>query len=630
MVSFFKRKGFLMQLPYTKAFEKLLLDIKEKKAAKEKDEIYKKMNLVTAKEKMGLMMEEKERQISIHSKYYPIKEAKRWVEDIPEYTYNMIIFGLGLGYHIEEIQKKVEPEGRILVIIPEEDLDDISTYIKENSKIILDKRIQYYIYKDKLGLKHFFKKNVFWDKVNSLQFFHLPSYAQVYEEQLAIMIEALRESILGFNIDENTMVHFAKQWQRNIFKNLPYIFKSFPITLLQNQFSMVPAIVVAAGPSLNKNVDLLYDIKEKAIILCSDTALSVLLKHKISPHFVFTIDGGPLTYEKFREVDYNEVPLVYGALSYPKIIEKHKGNKIIFSNEAYIQNLFIAKNHNLSMAIGGSVATVAFSAGIYMGADPIVFIGQDLAFTGGKDHAEGTMYDKRKPNLKKKRKIQVKGNVEEYVYTDDTFKTYLDWFQDAIASDQTDRRYINATEGGAYIEGTEVMTLQSAIEKYCKTAYSISDKIQEIFTKSPVFTQEEIEHIVKEQRKAYNEFSEIKDKLRRSIDYSEKIKEMYEIGRIDEKNHRYLLKQLDRNDEWLKEQQQNFNLLDYILQKSIRESYMILYRQEQPNETPEEQGLRIMKGNIALYQGMLEAIEEMEPVLDEYFETMKKEGYIDE
>ncbi|NMA84923.1 MAG: motility associated factor glycosyltransferase family protein, partial [Epulopiscium sp.] len=266
----------------------------------------------------------------------------------------------------------------------------------------------------------------------------------------------------------------------------------------------------------------------------------------------------------------------------------------------------------------------------YMGADPIVFIGQDLAFTGGKDHAEGTMYDKRKPNLKKKRKIQVKGNVEEYVYTDDTFKTYLDWFQDAIASDQTDRRYINATEGGAYIEGTEVMTLQSAIEKYCKTAYSISDKIQEIFTKSPVFIQEEIEHIVKEQRKAYNEFSEIKDKLRRSIDCSEKIKEMYEIGRIDEKNHRYLLKQLDHNDEWLKKQQQNFNLLDYILQKSIRESYMILYRQEQPNETPEEQGLRIMKGNIALYQGMLDAIEEMEPVLDEYFETMKKEGYIDE
>ena len=41
-----------------------------------------------------------------------------------------------------------------------------------------------------------------------------------------------------------------------------------------------------------------------------------------------------------------------------------------------------------------------------------------------------------------------------------------------------DREYIDATEGGAYIQGTKLMTLKETIEKYCKgTVAPLHEKV---------------------------------------------------------------------------------------------------------------------------------------------------------
>ena len=44
------------------------------------------------------------------------------------------------------------------------------------------------------------------------------------------------------------------------------------------------------------------------------------------------------------------------------------------------------------VGVGGSVSTVAYSIAEQFGCDPIIFVGQDLAYTGGKTHATGTPF----------------------------------------------------------------------------------------------------------------------------------------------------------------------------------------------------------------------------------------------
>ncbi|MFR6747556.1 MAG: hypothetical protein ACLUS5_11365 [Roseburia faecis] len=43
---------------------------------------------------------------------------------------------------------------------------------------------------------------------------------------------------------------------------------------------------------------------------------------------------------------------------------------------------------------GGSVATTAYSLGVYMGSKTVILMGQDLAMTGNHTHADGTFQDK--------------------------------------------------------------------------------------------------------------------------------------------------------------------------------------------------------------------------------------------
>ena len=56
--------------------------------------------------------------ISLHSNYYPLKEAIQLLDDfVIDDHQNLVVYGLGFGYHILEIQKKF-PKRNILVIEP--------------------------------------------------------------------------------------------------------------------------------------------------------------------------------------------------------------------------------------------------------------------------------------------------------------------------------------------------------------------------------------------------------------------------------------------------------------------------------------------------------------------------------
>jgi hypothetical protein len=77
----------------------------------------------------------------LHSIYNPVKEAEAFIESQTEnlkYKNKILVLGLGFGYHIEEIEKKLESfhkEYEIIVLEPNKQL--IEDYIASNP---IDKR----------------------------------------------------------------------------------------------------------------------------------------------------------------------------------------------------------------------------------------------------------------------------------------------------------------------------------------------------------------------------------------------------------------------------------------------------------------------------------------------------------
>ena len=126
------------------------------------------------------------------------------------------------------------------------------------------------------------------------------------------------------------------------------------------------------------------------------------------------------------------------------------------------------------LATGGSVAHLAFAVGNLLGADPVVFVGQDLAFTDNITHVSGndnSLKIEEEMKDSKREYIKVKDIHGNEVWTRDDFYFYLQWFNRTIKTMKGNgckTKFIDATEGGARIEGTEIMSLEEVINEYCQ------------------------------------------------------------------------------------------------------------------------------------------------------------------
>jgi len=157
--------------------------------------------------------------------------------------------------------------------------------------------------------------------------------------------------------------------------------------------------------------------------------------------------------------------LVAPPLLLPKSFDAYKGEKIILlRNFAHYHWLNIDKG---ILTVGPSAANMAFCFAEALGCNPITLIGQDLSYgREGETHVKGMVYGDKQPeiDMSKMDTFRVKGNVDEHVVTTPIWYMMLKDYEKSVKSFKGE--CINATEGGAYIEGTKVMPLQEVITKH--------------------------------------------------------------------------------------------------------------------------------------------------------------------
>lgn len=129
------------------------------------------------------------------------------------------------------------------------------------------------------------------------------------------------------------------------------------------------------------------------------------------------------------------------------------------------------------MWMGGSCAHLAVGLALHVGASPIVMVGQDLAYGEEGTHANGTVYDK-KPLVEEDEDLLVKGYYGGHVKTRKVWIEFKTIFENMFMT--TDKLIINATEGGARIEGTTQRALEYVVKEYCIHECNVYEKMQEI------------------------------------------------------------------------------------------------------------------------------------------------------
>lgn len=392
-----------------------------------------------------------------------IKSRKLNVPDLA------VFLGFGLSYEVYAYLKEC-PRARILII--ESDPELLKTAFSAmnctdliNSQYVAfagcgDIRMSYPV------LFNFFNITANMYFLKAINVIEQPvSFAankDYYLNSLKMVKEAINQVLLLYGNDPYDSLLGIKYTLRNI----PTIIDYPGIADLKDVFKGKPGIVVASGPSLDKNVKLLEGLREKAVICAADGSVKILKHHNLPPaHLVTSLERVIETsylFEGLTEEDVKDSYLAACPVIVPETYANFPGEKIIvYRNFATFEWLDIKKG---ILDIGPSAGNMAFKVLEFLGCDPIIMIGQDLAITDDLvTHAAGFHYgNAAKTNMKGV--IEIEGNYQPKVKTRPVYKQFLLHYERDIAAYKGTA--VNATEGGAKIHGTQIMTFQEAIDKY--------------------------------------------------------------------------------------------------------------------------------------------------------------------
>lgn len=374
-----------------------------------------------------------------------------------------ILYGLGLGYHINSLSHILDKNQKLFVFENRKDIyefgklhslyddwkDNIILKVDEDENIIISS-IKKIIDKYDENDIYFFKNNACINAIHSR-----------YSPKLKYMMENIKifesknkeeiNSLIDYNISENIKLND---------KNASIFF---------NKFKNIPAFLLSSGTSLKYSMDLLKNIKNKALIMTVARNMKTLDDNNIKYDMSCTLDSKIETLKHIQNVNTEKIPLFYLSSANSKMISEYKGNRFISFND---DNKYFDSKFNIDT--GGSVATLGLSLLLKFGCNPIIFAGQDFAYVDNSTHI-----DKNDGSIKTN--FQVMSNLGEILYTTANLLSFKYWFEKTIRNNKNVNFY-NLSRG-AVIEGTKY-TDEKKIYNILKNEYEIDYVINYVISKN--------------------------------------------------------------------------------------------------------------------------------------------------
>ena len=302
--------------------------------------------------------------------------------------------------------------------------------------------------------------------------------------------------------EHKTIDTFGTLWLEQGLRNLPYIAKIPSIKTLSESFMGLPAVIISPGPSLDKNIHLLSALKGRALLIATAQAAKALQKAQVLPDIVAVADPGDIAY--FLDgVDASEIDaLMVGVCCNPQFYNTYgprfKHTFCFNANtqvDRWVSELF---GDTTFISSGGSISLDCVFIAMHWKCTEIILVGQDLSFADGKQYSDHSANSEtrievpdgagfiRYSNVSEEyeRQFTIRGNnstnrLEKVIklagYYGGEVVTRQDYAQfhndfEKLASIENAKpnpvRLINATEGGAYIQGFEHIPLAEAIDSY--------------------------------------------------------------------------------------------------------------------------------------------------------------------
>lgn len=474
-----------------------------------------------------LVLTKGDKNVSYHSRYNPAQEASTILANqLKENTNYVLLVGVGLGYLVQELVEKY-PNVRFSIYEP--NLDVLSTFLNVfELKKVRSKNMDV-IFSSPLELENFNKlyKNL---SEATAQIIISPIADKLYKEEIEQFINGLKKYLESNKDSTLTDLRFQIRWTTNSIVNFnevlnsPNFFNHINIEKLKNK----PALIVAAGPSLDDEIENIRLVKEqgKAYIFAVGSAVNTLIKNDIMPDALFSYDPTAKNAEVVKKVKELQlpIPLIFGSSIGYEVLQDYPGKKIHFftSQDSINPNLIQQQSHIIPDAPTIAAIALYIAGGIKM--EPIMLVGQNLSVTKEKTYATGIDYINEKQFSDEKLATYKKfmSTTDEEVYTEDGYISMKKVIEFYIKEVGLDGKVFNTTQNGLPIEGAPFVPLENLIETHLQ---------QNNIVDASIFNAENnynIEEVLSNFKKYEGSFDDLIGDFKKLVTVDTQIREAYD------------------------------------------------------------------------------------------------------
>ncbi|MFT5422880.1 MAG: hypothetical protein ACI89L_000649 [Phycisphaerales bacterium] len=431
---------------------------------------------------------------TIASKRRPITEADRFADTAKiSDTAAVAVLGFGAGHHCRVLCERMKGQGVVLCCEPDVELlrvvlsrVDITGWLSQSRFVLLtDPTDKAAISAGLAGLE-----GVIAMGVKLIE--HPPSRARLKDSAPAFA-DSFTEVLNATRTQVATTLLQSERTLRNLLMNVDRYAGADGIADLLGAAAGRPAVLVAAGPSLHRNLDQLAEpgVRDRVVIIAVQTVLRPMLAAGIKPHFVTALDYHEISarfYEGLSAADVQGVTLVADPKVNPAVLSAWPGAVRLIASDLLDGILSSgggpAAAPKGELKPGATVAHLSHYLARAIGCDPVILIGQDLGFTGGLYYGpRAAIHDTWAAELGPFRTLEqleweriarhkktlrtATDTAGRPVYTDAQMISYLAQFEVDFAEDEARGwRVIDATQGGVAKKRTLAMPLHEALQAF--------------------------------------------------------------------------------------------------------------------------------------------------------------------
>ena len=397
---------------------------------------------------------------NLHSIYDQKREMQELFNNAGDPEQILIIFGLGMGNCIDYIREKRLKYKQVLIIEPFNNIFMELLKRRDIVSLLSMKNLSVTLFKDPREIiNQIIGMTINSRKVSVL--YHL-SYRSMYQDLFQEITRIFSNEKLALQTTVRTLDFLLYEWTQNQLKSIQ---KQYPRVSFKNKpFQDMPAIIISAGPSLEKRIDEIIEVQDRALIIAPGSGAKVCSNSGIKAHVALAIDSSILVADILRN---SKLDILLGSNRlHPEVYSA-------FPNTIYkftLSNELIAKYYQKYAGLPdddvisdySSVSCAAVELAIKMGCNPIILVGQDLCYYENREHAgeeENSLAEERKTIWQEAKDIN--GNT---VYTDELFLAMRRDIEElAIKNSAT---IINASEAGLGIPGVDNLKFRDVITQY--------------------------------------------------------------------------------------------------------------------------------------------------------------------